>query len=375
MKEKGLITAYKNRAKELLPILLVSVLWDKPVDENHFMDMNDTLWNEIISISGQHGVLALAFDAMLTLPTELQPSRIIRLQWFNMVCQVENFNERIYRVIFLLDKLFTDAHIPYMLLKGIGIASYYPVPEHRSSGDIDIFVPENAEKAIKIIKNAGAVPDHDTKRHCCLFINGVTVEIHRYCIGTKDRMLDKRYQIISKRLLKYPPHHILLQDHVIPVPPIMFDAWFLPMHLMHHFIYVGIGLRHLCDWIIFLRRYSEKIDKRIYATDMEYIHMMRITRAFGHILTEKLGLPADMFPIGLTNDIKEKNDARRIYENIMYGGNFGRHLRFSTNRKILKLPTKFTSLLRFADSQWKQQMVDPLSGIRVLIGGLFPNSH
>ncbi|MFR5540397.1 MAG: nucleotidyltransferase family protein [Barnesiella sp.] len=188
MKEKGLITAYKNRAKELLPILLVSVLWDKPVDENHFMDMNDNLWNEIISISGQHGVLALAFDAMLTLPTELQPSRIIRLQWFNMVCQVENFNERIYRVIFLLDKLFTDAHIPYMLLKGIGIASYYPVPEHRSSGDIDIFVPENAEKAIKIIKNAGAVPDHDTKRHCCLFINGVTVEIHRYCIGQRQNV-------------------------------------------------------------------------------------------------------------------------------------------------------------------------------------------
>ena len=47
--------------------------------------------------------------------------------------QIEQFTRRIA-------DLFDANNISYILLKGISLAAFYPVPEYRQLGDVDIYI-------------------------------------------------------------------------------------------------------------------------------------------------------------------------------------------------------------------------------------------
>lgn len=72
-----------------------------------------------------------------------------------------------------------------VLLKGQGIAKYYPVPELRQCGDIDIYVgQEKFEKACEVIGAMSTPEDHQgdipSLKHYHTRIGHAFIEIHRY---------------------------------------------------------------------------------------------------------------------------------------------------------------------------------------------------
>ena len=72
-----------------------------------------------------------------------------------------------------------------VLLKGQGISKYYPIPELRQCGDIDIYVgQENFAKACEVIGAMSTPEDHQNDipslKHYHTRIGSAFIEIHRY---------------------------------------------------------------------------------------------------------------------------------------------------------------------------------------------------
>lgn len=85
-------------------------------------------------------MLAQAWDGIQFLPEAVRPSKALRLQWAVNVDRIENTYRRQERAIARLAAFYREHAIPMMLLKGYGLSLFYPVPEHRPCGDIDIWL-------------------------------------------------------------------------------------------------------------------------------------------------------------------------------------------------------------------------------------------
>ena len=72
-----------------------------------------------------------------------QQTKMMMLHYY----QIEQFTVR-------LTSLLKEHHIPCILLKGISLAAYYPTPELRKLGDVDLYIsdPDDLDKAKQILE-------------------------------------------------------------------------------------------------------------------------------------------------------------------------------------------------------------------------------
>ncbi len=309
--------------RQLLSLVRAS-LWQTPVDCRLFVD-RPVDWEEIGRLSVQQTVGALALNAALTLPKEVAPPK----DWILKAC---SFLERNRRTHQLLDKgvaeasaRFAEAGIPSVLLKGQAYARAYPDPTLRQCGDIDLYIgEENYRQAYMVTKELGWESDErfasDAKHYGCINKGGVRIELHRIAGQLPSRSADRRFQEWSRKQLQ-PCRSGIIGGEPIDVPAPAFDVIFVFMHLYLHFINGGIGLRHLCDWVMLLHAHCKEIDVKHLEQLLEEFHLLRGWRFFTPIAVGYLGLPENECPLYSPECARA---ADRIMSFIIREGNFGR---------------------------------------------------
>ena len=227
-----------------------------------------------------------------------------------------------------------------MLLKGQGISKYYPIPELRQCGDIDIYVEqENFEKACDVIGAMSTPEDHQgdipSLKHYHTRIGHAFIEIHRYTDVYWPKRYDRVYQEISDAGMHSDP--VPLDFGGVPVlsPSVDFNVFFIFNHFWHHFIADGVGLRQMCDWVRLLHVNHGKINLDYLSDVLCKMKLMKEWQVFGYIAVNTLGLPADEMPF---YDPKYKKVAEKVLELIMLEGNFGKE-----NMKGYKRPKGYVA--------------------------------
>ena len=140
-----------TRAAERLFALVRATLRNRMDDASLFEGTDAAQWREIYDLSSVQGVLAQAWDGMQLLPEAMRPPRALRLQWAVNVERIEKVYRRQERAIARLAAFYREHAIPMMLLKGYGLSLFYPVPEHRPCGDIDIWLFGRQPEADKLV--------------------------------------------------------------------------------------------------------------------------------------------------------------------------------------------------------------------------------
>ena len=227
-----------------------------------------------------------------------------------------------------------------ILLKGQGISKYYPIPELRQCGDIDIYVEqENFEKACDVIGAMSTPEDHQgdipSLKHYHTRIGHAFIEIHRYTDVYWPKRYDRVYQEISDAGMHSDP--VPLDFGGVPVlsPSVDFNVFFIFNHFWHHFIADGVGLRQMCDWVRLLHANHGKINLDYLSDVLCKMKLMKEWQVFGYIAVNTLGLPADEMPF---YDPKYKKVAEKVLELIMLEGNFGKE-----NMKEYKRPKGYVA--------------------------------
>lgn len=206
-----------------------------------------SLWGEGQPTAGEAEFEEMKSQAIAGLPagvlSSLDLASELAAQWRRCILQ---------QVAYFAYSRHVQTHLPldlpYVILKGTSAAQYYPHPEYRMMGDIDIMtLREDYERACGIMLRSGwrettSQSDLAEGRHRSFMHQGVIVEIHVYFASMNDAQKAKAFDdliidgINASHALPDLINGLVLIEHV-------------NQHLEH-----GIGLRQIIDWMMFVDR-------------------------------------------------------------------------------------------------------------------------
>lgn len=305
-------------------------------------------WDAIFSLAKQQTVVGVITDVMSKMDKSTRPESQLFYQFILHTEYIQRTNVQLNKFIPKLWKALTENGIDALLLKGQGVAMCYPHPELRTPGDIDVFVPEEThyERARKLLDEiCGKGDASGVKKHIAYSYKNIVLELHgefRFYISPK---CSHKLEQWARRFVK--PHFlyrvVAMDNGTAWLPPLNFDAIFIFAHMAHHFMSGGVGLRQICDWVMFVQKHSDdkSFDKAMLKQDLSDLGLMKFWQAFASLAVNFLGCPPEKMPFYEESFNKK---AGVLMDSILKTGNFGtlqkeRQLDSSSNRWLKKMVT------------------------------------
>lgn len=252
-------------------------------------------WQSLYPLAIHQGISAILLDAIGLLPSETRPSKPMLLQWIGQSTMMERMYMRHWERIGELADFYKQQGIRMLLLKGYGCSLCYPKPEHRPTGDIDVYLFGKKDEADALIeKELGVKVHREYHKHSTFNYDGVEVENHAKFIDDVSHKSNIRFEQIlmsvldKKEFLPSPIDNILL-------PSPTFNALFLLRHTGEHFASNEITLRHVLDVGTFFQKYHSQIDWALVFNVYKEERMLRFFNAIATICVEYLGIDAACF--------------------------------------------------------------------------------
>ena len=209
---------------------------------------------------------------------------------------------------------------PFVILKGMAAASYYPKPRGRSLGDIDFLIdPSHREEIEELLsKNGYKNWDRDHICHVVFKKGNAHLEMHFEIAGIPYGKAGERVREFMSDALKNPLT-AEFDGWSFPVPNDIYHGLIILLHMQHHMLGEGLGLRHICDWACYLQKtenkpfWSELLNLFEEIGILTYAKVIsKISSMYFHINCPKWAEDADEVL------------CRDVMEDILTGGNFGR---------------------------------------------------
>lgn len=313
-----------NTTEQQTLTLLRSALWQEAPDTATFPE--DTDWGAILQCAFKQSIQGLVASAIVELAdspganiSEQVVQACLRIQ-FATIGTSDLVSKVATKVMEKLDR----AGLYAVLIKGQGVARYYPHPQLRAAGDVDVYLSvDDTVKAGELLKNCADRQEvlHYHPKHLNLEIDGIEVELHRYMANLDDKT---SYQAMQKWADQLRESKAWQRADIGPaevnVPTPEFDAIFVFYHLWHHLLHGGVGLRQFCDWAMILHHYHGRLNIDVVRSVLKRTHLMHEWRVLGCILVELLRLPEEELPFYR----RRHRWLSRVYaKRILEGGNFG----------------------------------------------------
>lgn len=301
-----------NKAEAAFLELIKSGIWDKEPDVSFFEGLDASEWMVIWEAVHDQAVTGICYVAVERLPKAFRPPRQLFFSWMAEAQAIQGYNQKIRSVWTEVNASLEQAGVYPIVMKGIGIALLYPQPLLRMTGDLDLYIPDSYDKALKCLKQWGEIkfdPEHDL-----IYIQDILVELH-YSHSSSQSSLQNRKSILIKR-----------EGILYRIPGVEENAIMLLKHAAKHLFNGGIGLRHLCDWVLFIKQYPDL--NYVYITkELRKDGMERFARVFTVLGLEYIGADLVDLPASWLLDFKDKLIKNVLWAKILESGNFGQRKR------------------------------------------------
>lgn len=233
--------------------------------------------------------------------------------------------------------------IDTLVLKGTYVAQYYPRPEEREFGDLDLYFYDKHDEADRVAREVLKVTvSNDSHHHSKYNYNGVTVESHYDFVNVHYPPSNRRYEAMLKRVATSPT----------------FEVLFLLRHMACHFAASRITLRDLVDWTLTCQALQEQVDwERVQQVVVEY-GMAPFADALNDIADSQLGYRPPLWTQGRPDTIEL---VKRLELDLVYGSAEADDKHADG---LARLPWK---LRRWKALAWKRRMVYNDPPLRLLL--------
>lgn len=277
--------------------LLRAALWRRPDELSGFGPCDPAAWERLCALAARQGVAALVWEVLPFLPEDRRPPMPLRLRWALRVGAVESRWRRQRRTLARLAAFYARHDIPMMVLKGCGLSRFYPVPEHRPCGDIDIWLfGHRAEGDERMAREWGIRIAAEPGHHTTFRIDGIPVENHNDFVHPGRYASNARYEARLARRAAEPGGCLELGGARVCLPSATFDALFLMRHMAVHFVLSGITVRHLTDWALFVAGSRSRIDWTEFRTAVREAGMQPFADCVQALCVDCLGMEPAWVP-------------------------------------------------------------------------------
>lgn len=252
----------------------------------------DIDWREIKERAFRQGVGGIVFDVVEKLPAGQRPPKEVVLEWMGMVMRMERMYEHHRQVIARLAAFYAEMGVRMLLLKGYGLSLAWPVPKHRPTGDIDIFLFGKQQEADERLQaRFGVEIDNSHHKHSVFQLGQTMVENHYSFLNVHaHRSTAEIEAILQGQLDEVEPSGIVN----VSLPSARFNSLYLLRHSGEHFASVDISLRIVLDWAFYVRRHP--VDWPWLLAQLDRVGMRPYLAVLNAICVRYLGFEASVFP-------------------------------------------------------------------------------
>ena len=216
--------------------------------------------------------------------------------------------------------ILTEGGIPYVILKGAASAYYYPAPFLRGMGDVDFYVPPSLqERALQLLlENGFETVEAGKEHHTVLKKQGSKFELHFDLPGVPEGPTGDRIRALLADLTD--TGELTTSDTATFVRPTHFHhGLILLLHTQQHLLCEGLGLRHICDWSVFVHAMGESFTEA-FQKPLEAVGLWRFARILSLAGGLACGLPTAPW---MEADPTDRETAEALLLDVLDGGNFG----------------------------------------------------
>lgn len=308
------MASYRENLKEekVFLSLLKKELFHIEESYDHEID-----WNAVVEESIQQSCFLSAFshiDQTEALPSEIQQgimkrsgsylkANLMNFQWHGQVHQ-------------MMQKL----GIPYCILKGAASARYYQEPLLRQMGDVDFLVRrQDLERVGELLESKGfsCLKMKEYHHHIDYQKGNICLEVHFDPPGIPKGEMEPIVRSYLQDLLEKSRVADELPFPVM-VPSDFHHGLVMLLHLSSHLMGAGIGIRHLCDWALFLNSIEEKEFLKLFQEPLQNMGLWVFAQTISLTSVLAFGLERQNW-MGTQEEL-----AGALLVDIMAGGNNGR---------------------------------------------------
>ena len=136
-------------------------------------------WQALYNLAQSHNVTGLVGRILADLPTDHRPPKALAVAFRQGMGQTLMAYEKRMAAVQVMEQTLTEAHIPYLTVKGACTAAAYPDPSLRTCGDTDIVLtPEHQREAVQTLEQRGFAKKVTHDDVVMLTLHGFEFELH-----------------------------------------------------------------------------------------------------------------------------------------------------------------------------------------------------
>lgn len=240
------------------------------------------------------------------------------IQWIAQTLTLENRNRQLDARCKDITDIFNGIGLRSCVLKGQGVAMLYPNPLRRQSGDIDLWVEGNRGNIYKTLKARWKVGETVIHHADVEIFKDTPTEIHFIPSFTYSPFLYRKYKKFFKRCAdRQFANYDKTVGFAYPTPE--FNAVYSLMHIFHHVLHEGIGLRQLLDYYYILKSLDKEQRLQVFE-DMRHLGLAKFVEVVMFVEQRMFGLESEFW-------LCQPNErlGKRLLAEIELAGNFGKY--------------------------------------------------
>lgn len=236
-----------------------TIIWEEPVTQQE--------WVQVFKAASQQKVLPMIYQSVYNCEEfkkcdaayRMMLKKQAHMQLISQVAKTGEFLD-LYRSL-------SEKGLEPVVVKGIICRNLYPFPDDRISGDEDLYIPDGAfeEYNQALLDSDMVITGEDEQRtdllHEVTYVknNGLLrIELHKDLFdsdGAAYAGLNELFQNVFENAVSVKIDNVNIRtmgynDHLL----------FLIVHAFKHFIHSGVGIRQVCDIVMYGNTYGREID-------------------------------------------------------------------------------------------------------------------
>lgn len=280
---------YSNIAKEcFFRLIRLGIGTEK---YNDFPNLDRNHWIEVCEMGKTMALTGVMVSGIELLPKEKMPEKGILLRLVDMVLQTEKMNAVLNRKSVEMYEIFRKEGFSPILLKGQGTATFYPKPERRMPGDVDLWLADKKDVIARFLEKKFNVENvsglHFSPKDDD---NYKGVELHLIPTYIKYPSSKRKLESIFEGWMNEKISVELSGAGMVCIPSDRMNRTYMLIHKYIHFRTGGIGLKQVLDYMMLLKKGFTEEERLESVKDIKALNLERFCRAVMYVLKEVFGM-------------------------------------------------------------------------------------